>query len=170
MSNDNTTVGDLMDEGRRYILHVGEYQDGKGFRATIVFEGYPFYFPTGELTNRQDAIPIVWWSTDDKEAASEMAYQYSEEVLEITRTEHDRILLSSFGAFNKGRRVTVKRDPESGEVWLRNGFDQELQLEEDDAVALYQDLARSMELPFRGNCSECFRLLNYDDMCEACDY
>jgi hypothetical protein len=170
MSKDNTTVGNLMDEGRRYVLHVGEHYEGDGFRAAIVFEDYPFYFPTGELTNRPEAAPIIWWPTDDEDAAQEMAYTYSEQELGISRTEHRRIVTSSMAAYSKARRVTVKRNPDTDDVWLLNGFDQEMKVDGDDAVTLYQDLAKLLELPYRKGCLECGLILNEEELCEDCDY
>lgn len=167
---ENITVGDLMNEGRRLVLDVGKHHQGKGFRAIIVFENYPSYFSSGEFSNRPDASPVIWWPTSDRDEAQELAYSHSERVLGLSRKEHRAIISSSIGAQHRAKRVQVKRDPETGQVWLRNGYDQEMELEEDDAVALYQDLARSMELPHRENCSECGRLLNDENMCEECDY
>lgn len=170
MKHDKITVGDLLDAGRRFVLDVGEYHEGNGFRAIIVIEDYPSYFPSGEFSNQPDAPPVLWWPTSDRDEAQELAHSHSERVLGLSRKEHGAIILSSIGAQHKAKRVQVKRDPGTGQVWLRNGYDQEMELEEDDAVALYQDLARSMELPHRENCSECGRLLNDENMCEECDY
>jgi len=140
MNHKDITVGDLLDEGRRFVFHVGEYQEGDGFRATIVFEDFPGFFLTGELSNRMDATPVFWWPTSDPDEAQEMAYRHSETILGVSRKDHMLIIMSSMGAQNRARRVQVKRDPDSGNVMLRNGYGQELGLEEEDAVALYQDL------------------------------
>lgn len=168
--HEDISVGDLLTEGRRFVLDVGEHHEGDGFRAIIVVEGFPGFFPSGELSNRLDAPPVLWWATDDKNEAQAMAYSHSEQILGLSRKEHEAIILSSIAAQQKAQRVQVKRDPDTGQVWLRNGYDQEIKLEEDDAIDLYQDLARSMNLPFRENCSECEAILNDEDKCEWCDY
>lgn len=166
--HENVSVGDLLDEERRFVLEVGEYYEGEGYRAIIVFEDHPGYFPSGELTNRPDAAPVLWWPTDDRDEAKRMAYSHSEKVLGLTRREHQKIVLSSMGAQHKATKVTVRYDAGTGETLLRDGYGVEMELVEEDAVALYQDLARAMELPFRKSCPECGRLLEEDNTCGWC--
>ena len=64
----------------------------------------------------------------------------------------------------------AKQDPDSDECWLTDGCGNEMHLEGEHAIKLYQDLAKAYELPFRGNCSECGRFLNEEDKCDRCDY
>lgn len=167
--HDSITVGDLLNEGRRFVLEVGEYYEGEGFRAIIVFEDFPSYFPSGELTNRSGAAPVLWWRTADEAEAKKLAYSYSEAVLGLNRRAHLNIVLSSMGAQNKARRVTVSHDSETGLILLHNGYGVEMELDEDEAVALYQSLARAMDLPYRDSCSECGHLLDDNDTCCCCD-
>ncbi|MEZ6131142.1 MAG: hypothetical protein R3C59_20915 [Planctomycetaceae bacterium] len=168
-ANEKISVGDLLDEGRRFVLEVGEYYEGDGFRAIIVFEDHPGYFPSGERTNREGAAPVLWWPTDDRDSAQKMAYSHSEKVLGLSRMDHLRIVGSSIGAQHKACEVVVEYDPGTGDTHLRNGYGVEMRLAQEQAVALYQNLARTLELPCRGNCSECGSLLEYDDTCGWCD-
>lgn len=163
------SIGDLMDEGRRCVLDVGEYFEGEGFRAIVVVENHPGYFPSGERTNRREAAPILWWPTDQREEAQKMAFSHSKKALGLSRMEHLKIVASSIGAQRRAGNVHVKYDPESGETVLRNGYGTKMDLDEDQAVALYQELARAMELPHRENCSVCGRLLEFDDLCGWCE-
>lgn len=163
------TVGDLFDEGRRFVLEVGEYHEGEGFRAIIVFENHPGYFPSGELSNRPDAAPVLWWRTSDRQEAERMACSHSEATFGLSRMEHMKIVMSSIGAQHKSGKVRVTYDQELARIWLRNGFGQEMELEEEHAVTLYQDLARTMDLPYRPNCSECGMLLDEDEYCGWCE-
>lgn len=101
-------VGDLFNEGSRYVLDVGKYHEGKGFRAIIVFENFPRYFPSGELSNRPDATSVIWWKTDNEEEAKEMAQQFSEQVLGLSVDEHSKITISSWVAENRAKKVQVK--------------------------------------------------------------
>ncbi|APZ90544.1 hypothetical protein [Fuerstiella marisgermanici] len=91
------TVGDLIDEGRRFVLEVGEYHEGEGFRAIIVFENHPGYFPSGELSNQPDAAPVLWWPISNRQEAQRMAYSHSKATLGLSRMEHMKIVMSSIG-------------------------------------------------------------------------
>lgn len=94
---DDITVGDLMDEGRRYALEVGKHHEGNGFRAIIVFEDFPGYFVTGEPSNRPDAIFCGGRRTTSRMEAQELAYQHSEKYFGLTQADHRRIVMSSMG-------------------------------------------------------------------------
>lgn len=116
------SVGDLQHEGRRFVLEVGEYYEGEGCRAIIVFEDYPGHFLSGELTNRPNAAPIYWWPTDDRDEAQKMAYSHSKKALGLSRMEHLKIVGSSIGTQHRAGNVQVKYDPGTGETVLRNGY------------------------------------------------
>jgi hypothetical protein len=159
---------DLLAEGRRFVLHVGEYDAGKGFRAEMVFEDHPYRFPTGEVSNLPSAKAPLYFHTDSTTIADQKAKEWCKSNLGIDDEEYLRVICSSIGAQTVAMRVQVKRDPGTSEVWLRDGYGNEMHLEEEHAIRLYQDLATAYYLPFRENCPKCESLLNDHDECDSC--
>lgn len=159
---------DLLAEGKRHVIRAGDFEPGKGFRAEVIFENHPYRFVTGEVSNLPTVKKPLYFQAKSQKAADKAAMAWCEANLGIGKRDYLAIIGSSMAAQNKARRVQVKKDPDTSEVWLRDGFGNELQLEEEHAIRLYQDIAIAYDLPFRASCPECGALFNDIDECDQC--
>jgi len=166
---------DLIAERRRCVLYPGNYEEGRGYRAQLVFEDHPYKFFAGEKSNlqRPDMPPPLYFPASEdtpetRDAADATAKEWSKVHFGVSDSDYFTICLSSISAQNKAHCVTVKRDPDSDECWLADGYGNEMRLEGENAIKLYQDLARAYYLPYRESCSECGYCLNDEDKCDCC--
>lgn len=165
---------DLMGEGRRWVIAPGDYIEGKGFRVDVVFENHPFHFPVGQITNLPDAglreipyLPAEADTEEAREASRRFAEEWSEKVNGINQKAYLAVISSSIKAYEQGKRVKVLGD-DLDHLIIQNGFGDEIELDEEAAIKLYQDLAATLDLPCQRNCPTCGMILE-GQHCEDCD-
>jgi hypothetical protein len=86
------------------------------------------------------------------------------------KKEHARIVGSSMAASDRDGAVRVVRDPEDGGVKVYNHIDQEMRLNEEQAIGLYQALAKAFGLDYQDNCPVCGTLMEFDGTCSECAF
>jgi len=160
---------ELRAEGRRWVLHPGEQDEG-GVRAEVVFEDCPCRFLVGQVSNDPAAPPPRYLGVD-ADSAREAAIAYAERVQGISRDEWLLIISSSMRAENKFRRVLAKRDPRTSEVIIFDGDGDILMvLEEKEAIRLYQQIAQGFGFEYSRTCPDCTCELENDGSCPSgCD-
>ena len=164
---------DLLDEGRRWVIVPGDFIEDKGFRVEVIFETHPFRFPIGQITNMPrgvaDRLPYfpADGDTDDAQQASrELAEEWCHKTHGIDKKAYLAIVSSSIKAYEQGKRVKVLSD-HPDHLTLHNGFGDEIELDEEAAIKLYQDLAEALDLPCQRNCPKCGGIME-GDVCEEC--
>ena len=166
------TPADLVDEGRRWVNAPGEYFQGHGFRATAIFENHPFRYAIGEISNlpnelsRVSYIPADDDSMKSRDLASETAMQWCMTTEGLSKLEYFSIVASSMQAHHQGKYVKVLGD-DPDHLTLQNGFGDEIKVDEEAAYKLYQDLAKTLDLPYQRNCPKCGELAD-GDKCDDC--
>jgi hypothetical protein len=62
------TPADLLDEGRRWVTAPGDYIEGEGYRAEVIFEGHSFRLVIGQITNMPNELPqMVYFPADNND-------------------------------------------------------------------------------------------------------
>ncbi len=167
------TPADLINEGRRWVIAPGDYIEGKGFRVEIIFEDHPFRFLIGQITNMPRDLPakMPYFTADadnddTQGAARAVAEEWCLNHNGIDQKAYLAIVSSSIKAYEQGKHVRVLGDdPDS--LTLQNGFGDEIKLDEEAAIKLYQDLAYALDLPCQRTCPECEGIMEADE-CEEC--
>lgn len=160
------TVEDLLAEGRRWVLYPGSPLQN-GVRALAVFEDHPIKIAIGQVSNHRSVpLPPIITAEDPDDWCRQWSI---EQGLVKDETDYLMVIVSSIGAQHRCRQVRVIRDTDTGEVWLRDGYGNEMQLDEEHALQLYQDLAEAHDLPFARRCVECGEQLMGDEDCPWCD-
>ena len=164
---------DLMDEGRRWVIAPADFMEERGFRIEVVFENHPFKFWIGRISNRPalpQKLPYLP-AEDDSEKAREAALLVAEEWClknhGIDKSAYWAIMASSMKAHEQCKYVKVLGD-DADRLTLQSGFGEEIKLDEEAAIKLYQDLADALDLPCLKNCPTCGEIMEGDD-CEVCN-
>jgi hypothetical protein len=162
---------DLMDEGRRWVIAPGDYIEGKGYRVEVIFENFPFRVPIGQISNIPNNLPVPYFpaekeSDEAENAAQSQAEQWCFQTHGIDKEAYLAIVSSSIKAYELGKRVLVLGDHPDG-LAIANGFGDEIGLDEEAAIKLYQDLADALDLPCQRTCPECGGIMEADH-CEEC--
>lgn len=159
------TVSDLLAESRRWVVYPGP-SCGSGVLAEIVFEEYPYRLMANLLPGDSAPIPPLLIEDDAPEA---WCKRWSvEKGLVRDEVEYLTVVGSSIGAQIRCREVSVSRDAGTGKVRLRDGYGNEMLLDEENALRLYRDLAEVHGLPFARRCEECGEQLTGDEACPWC--
>ncbi len=164
------TTTDLMDEGRRWIIAVGDYLPGEGYRVEAIFENHPFRFQIGDVSNMPSPVPFfpaIEENKDRYDAAHEVAVQWSCKTHGIDKRTYHMIINSSIRAHHQAKRVWVVGEC-GDDLALVNGLGQEMDLGEEVAIKLYQDLADVLDLACQRNCPVCGEIL-VEDGCPECE-
>lgn len=150
----NVTPQDLMQEGRRYVFAQSGDRDAKGnVRVDVVFEGHPIRFNTGCVTNDPERMVEPYWVRADR--ADELTEKMSLDLPSInSKEDYLEVLSSSLAAYERDSRVRVVPDEDTMTCRLVNGMDDEIDLEEDDALRLVRDLCRFYEWDW-AQCPKC---------------
>jgi len=162
---------DLLQEKRPWIIAPGAFEPEKGFRCVIIFERHPFRFPLGKLTNMPtDLCPIPYFPADadtaeTRHAAEQTATEWSQTAFGIDKERYLAIGMSSISAFERGKFVKVLGET-ADQLVLENGFGDAIELDEEVAIKLYQDLAKMLDLPCQTNCPECGDIM--EGKCSEC--
>jgi hypothetical protein len=166
------TATDLLDEGRRWVIAPGDYIEGEGYRVEVIFEGYPFRIVIGQITNMPTDLPqMVYFPANNNDDQAQRAAEYLAEQWCLQRHGIDKmtyldIVSSSMNAYDLGKRVRVLGDHPDRLV-IANGFGDEIKLDEEAAIKLYQDLADALDLPCQRTCPKCGGIMEGDE-CEEC--
>lgn len=158
-------VSTLLAEGRKWVPYPGDRCHG-GAVTQVVFENCPFrlvvaLFP--ELSSLR--IPIVINDDDPEKWCKKWGIERG-----LVRDEKDylTVIMSSIGAQLHCRQVKVLRD-KGMDLILQDGFGNEIQLDDENAFALYQDLAAAQDLPFAMRCVQCGETHLNDESCQSCE-
>lgn len=167
------TPADLMDEQRRWVIAPGEFVEGKGYRVEVIFEDHPFRFHIGEVSNMPTDLPqempyfpAAKKSANTEEAAQSVAEQWCLQKHCIDKKAYLNIESSSLKAYELGKRVRVLGDHPDRLV-IANGFGNEITLDEEAAIRLYQDLADALDLPCQRDCPACGGIMEGNE-CDEC--
>jgi hypothetical protein len=153
------TPADLMSEGRRWVIAPGNYIEGKGYRVEAIFEGHPFRLPISQISNMPNKLPVPYFPAESEgdeaeKAVQSLAEQWCLQNYGIDKKTYLDIVSSSIRAYEHGKRVRILGDNPDRLV-IANGFGDQIKLEEEAAIKLYQDLADALDLPCQRNCPKC---------------
>lgn len=106
--NEHERVMRLMGERRFCAFIPGDaYVEGHGFRVSIVIEGEPGHFPTGDDNWRAGRGRQPWFWGDEYEEAKAAALSYNRDKLKLTAKDCADIVTSSIAAEAQPRRRAV---------------------------------------------------------------
>lgn len=167
------TPADLIEEGRRWVILPGDYVEGMGYRVEVVFEDHPFRHAIGLITNLPGPLPNVTPffpadgpSDEARRAADAEAKAWCLKHHGVDGAEYLAIISSSMKAFHEGIFVKVLGETPD-RMTLQNGFGDEMHVDEEAAIKLYQDLADALDLPCQRTCPECDGIMEGDE-CGEC--
>ncbi len=158
-------VSTLLAEGRKWVPYPGDRCHG-GAVTQVVFENYPYHLVVALLSELSSLrVPIVIKADDPEKWCKEWSIERG-----LVRDEQDylTVIMSSIGAQLRCRQVKLLRDKGTN-LRLQDGLGNEIQLDDENAFALYQDLAAAQDLPFAMRCVQCGETHMNDELCQSCE-
>lgn len=144
------TINDLLAEGRRWVPLPGDSIDG-GFRLEVVFQDHPFRFVLGMLSNDPSLPPPLIVSTDDPRAWC-VKWAIDNTIVK-NAMDYLSVVASSMEAQRRAMHIRIAADEDI--FVLSDGYGNEIRVEEENAMRLYQDLAARLGMPHQINCPQC---------------
>lgn len=166
--HEEVTFGDLLKEGRKYVFVAGKETPEGITLVEVAVEEYPLKFKSGLVSNDPNTKPplaIPPEVEDPIEYCQELSINYG---LCKDGKEYLMIVASSMRAYHLSARVQVKYNEASDQIWLADGFGNELVLDEERSLEVYRKIADIYHLERRPDCPNCGTLLDCDQYCESC--
>ena len=119
-----------------------------------------------DLPQKMPYFPAEDESEEAQQAAQTLAEEWCLKGQRIDHQAYLAIVSSSIKAYEEGKCVKVLSD-HPDHLTLHNGFGDAMELDEEAAIKLYQDLAEALDLPCQRNCPKCGDIMD-GDVCEEC--